>query len=51
MTPLMPVSMAGLSCLVGELQMFDDVPVRLSYNAGLERSFLAVLAVFGNQFG
>lgn len=36
---------------LGELQMFDDAPVRLPYNAGLERSFLAVLAVFGNQFG
>ena len=31
--------------------MFDDAPIRLPYNAGLERSFLAVLAVFGNQFG
>ena len=36
---------------LGELQMFDDASVRLPYNAGLERSFLAVLAVFGNQFG
>ena len=37
---------------LGELQMFDDAPVRLPYNTGLEeRSFLAVLAVFGNQFG
>ena len=34
---------------LGELQMFDDASVRLSYNAGLKRSFLAVLAVFGNQ--
>lgn len=31
--------------------MFDDAPVWLSYNTGLERSFLAVLAVFGDQFG
>ena len=31
--------------------MFDDAPVWLSYNTGLERSLLAVRAVFGNQFG
>ena len=36
---------------MGELQMFDDAPVRLPYNTGLERSFLTVLAVFGDQFG
>lgn len=35
----------------GELQMFNDAPVRLPYNTGLECSFLAVLAVFSNQFG
>ena len=29
--------------------MFDDAPVRLPYNTGLERSFLTVLAVFGDQ--
>lgn len=34
---------------LGELQMFDDAPVRLPYNTGLERSLLTVLAVFGDQ--
>ena len=29
--------------------MFDDAPVRLPYNTGLERSLLTVLAVFGDQ--
>ncbi|MCH4840906.1 hypothetical protein [Bifidobacterium pseudocatenulatum] len=29
--------------------MFDDASVRLPYNTGLERSFLTVLAVFGDQ--
>lgn len=36
---------------LGEFQMFNDASIRLSCNAGLKRSFLAVLAVFGNQFG
>lgn len=36
---------------LGEFQMFDDMSVRLSYSAGLERFLLAVLAVFCNQLG
>ncbi len=31
--------------------MLDDASVRLPHNTGLERSFLAVLAVLGDQLG
>ena len=36
---------------LSEFQMLDDAPIRLPYNAGLECSFLAVLAIFGDQLG
>ena len=39
-----PTRWANFKCM-------DDSLVGLSYNAGLERSLLALLTVFGNQFG
>lgn len=36
---------------LGKFQMLDDASVRLPHNTGLERSFLAVLAVLGDQLG
>ena len=44
--------LAGLSCPGWvNCRCLNDASIRLSYNAGLKWPFLAVLAVFGNQFG